>query len=37
MVANAGMCRIKPMLDMSTEEWNQEMAVNLTGRTTRPR
>jgi NAD(P)-dependent dehydrogenase (short-subunit alcohol dehydrogenase family) len=32
MIANAGMCRIKPMLDMTTEEWEQEIAVNLTGK-----
>ena len=31
MVANAGMCRIKPMLDITPEEWEQELSVNLTG------
>ncbi|RFU35501.1 hypothetical protein B7463_g790, partial [Scytalidium lignicola] len=31
MVANAGMCRIKPMLDVTPEEWEQELSVNLTG------
>ena len=31
MVANAGMCRIKPMLETTPEEWEQELAVNLTG------
>jgi NAD(P)-dependent dehydrogenase (short-subunit alcohol dehydrogenase family) len=32
MVANAGMCRIKPMLDMTAEEFEQELSVNLAGR-----
>jgi hypothetical protein len=31
MVANAGICRIKPMVDMTPEEWEQELAINLTG------
>jgi NAD(P)-dependent dehydrogenase (short-subunit alcohol dehydrogenase family) len=31
MVANAGMCRIKPMLDITPDEWEQELSVNLTG------
>jgi NAD(P)-dependent dehydrogenase (short-subunit alcohol dehydrogenase family) len=32
MVANAGMCRIKPMVDITPEEWEQEIAINLTGK-----
>ncbi|OQU95629.1 hypothetical protein CLAIMM_01811 [Cladophialophora immunda] len=31
LVANAGVCKIKPLVDVSTEEWEDEMAINLTG------
>jgi meso-butanediol dehydrogenase / (S,S)-butanediol dehydrogenase / diacetyl reductase len=34
LVANAGICKIKPFVDVTTEEWEAEMAVNMTGEST---
>lgn len=31
MVANAGIAQVKPLLEISTEDWDHMMAVNLRG------
>jgi meso-butanediol dehydrogenase/(S,S)-butanediol dehydrogenase/diacetyl reductase len=31
VVANAGICQVKPLLEITTEEWDKTLAINLRG------